>query len=180
MACANDCDGVLSMALLGVRAVVWLMLPLSVSEMPVKRFLSERESAASSRRQSLDASTRSEDSSTASNRWNCGSGSWPSCPESCSLSISAEGAASRRASNCLLASLSMCACAEKEEHRKTPKAKSNVPNTEREKLAVASLTGFSVFMCPSIKPNGGDVNNAQRPFSGISHAKSRVRACLSA
>ena len=91
-----------------------------------------------------------------------------------------EGAASRRASNGLLTSLSMCACAEKEEHRKSPKAKSSVPSTEREKLVVASLMGFSVFMPLPIKPNGKDVNNTLWPFSGISHAKSEVRACLGA
>ena len=80
----------------------------------------------------------------------------------------------------LLTSLSMCACAEKEEHRKSPKAKSSVPSTEREKLVVASLMGFSVFMPLPIKPNGKDVNNTLWPFSGISHAKSEVRACLGA
>ena len=72
------------------------------------------------------------------------------------------------------------ACAEKEEHRKSPKAKSSVPSTEREKLVVASLMGFSVFMPLPIKPNGKDVNNTLWPFSGISHAKSEVRACLGA
>ena len=40
--------------------------------------------------------------------------------------------------------------------------------------------GFSVFMPLSIKPNGKDVNNTLWPFSGISHAKSEVRACLGA
>ena len=60
------------------------------------------------------------------------------------------------------------------------KAKSSVPSTEREKLVVASLMGFSVFMPLPIKPNGKDVNNTLWPFSGISHAKSEVRACLGA
>ena len=56
----DECGRVLSMTLLGVRAVVWLMLPLSVSEMLAKRFLSERASAASSCRHTLDASTSPE------------------------------------------------------------------------------------------------------------------------
>ena len=38
----DECGRGLSVTLLGVRAVVWLMLPLSVSEMLAKRFLSER------------------------------------------------------------------------------------------------------------------------------------------
>ena len=42
----DECGRGLSVTLLGVRAVVWLMLPLSVSEMLAKRFLSERASAA--------------------------------------------------------------------------------------------------------------------------------------
>lgn len=64
--------------------------------------------------------------------------------------------------------------------QESPKAKSSVPSTEREKLVVASLMGFSVFMPLPIKPNGKDVNNTLWPFSGISHAKSEVRACLGA
>ena len=51
---------------------------------------------------------------------------------------------------------------------------------ESKKLVVASLMGFSVFMPLPIKPNGKDVNNTLWPFSGISHAKSEVRACLGA
>ena len=41
----DECGRGLSVTLLGVRAVVWLMLPLSVSEMLAKRFLSERPTA---------------------------------------------------------------------------------------------------------------------------------------
>ena len=35
----DECGRGLSVTLLGVRAVVWLMLPLSVSEILAKRFL---------------------------------------------------------------------------------------------------------------------------------------------
>ena len=61
-----------------------------------------------------------------------------------------------------------------------PESKKQRPSTEREKLVVASLMGFSVFMPLPIKPNGKDVNNTLWPLSGISHAKSEVRACLRA
>lgn len=176
----DECGRGLSVTLLGVRAVVWLMLPLSVSEMLAKRFLSERQAPrqAAANRWTLQQAPNLRQrhrSAGAAGRCHClpvrSAEPWKT---------SAEGAASRRASNCLLTSLSMCACAEKEEHRKSPKAKSSVPSTEREKLVVASLMGFSVFMPLSIKPNGKDVNNTLWPFSGISHAKSEVRACLGA